>query len=386
MVPFGERAGTEILGFLSPAKILALLSGIALYYDGTLRSFVASRNSGQRWILRGASVLAASVAVFLPLSTRPAQILAIQSLLAQVALLLVFAAAWSRASKAERSATAYATAVGLLISIVASGAAGTPISEEPGAPTRLSAFLLNPNIFGGVCLLALGMVLLQQRATPAGGTQRTLNLLLISSLTAALAATLSRGAILGLGVFSTSLLSSRFSKRRTVRVAYLLAIPFAIMASAVFASSHLSTAGFSGQLRSRIEGAVGRESGPDNAIQERQELLRLSVQAFARSPIAGHGPASYQRTLGTAESQHNIYAGVAVESGAVGLIGLAMLLVGVVITLTGASHRGQEEVAAALALSFLVFGATSNLLTDQQFWLAQALALATVAATRRREA
>lgn len=113
----------------------------------------------------------------------------------------------------------------------------------------------------------------------------------------------------------------------------------------------------------------------DSSTRDRVAAVEMAWRMFEDRPAFGFGPASYlsetinfagrvpTATRGSAGAPHNMYAEFAGESGVVGLLGLAVLILGfltvVVLRIIAQPNSGDRVLAAAVCAAIIAYSVAS---------------------------
>jgi O-antigen ligase len=273
---------------------------------------------------------------------------------------------------------------------------------------RIAGPLGDPNYFAQILLVLVPLGLLPGWA--GGGWRRRLPFAVAVVLATATVFTYSRGGALALALAAGLAVLVRGVTRRMVAVAaagLLLALLF--LPGAV--ARRLET------LREIVPGGQREVLDPDSSIAKRRLVTRVAWDMFLDHPVLGVGAGNYATRFGPyaartgfaareyddpAEPQypHNLYLEIAAETGLVGLLLFAAVMVAAFGALARAWHRfrdageaGLADLAAALALGLAGYLASSLFLHGhflRYLWLLLGLAAACdllagrVAAQRRQ--
>lgn len=171
----------------------------------------------------------------------------------------------------------------------------------------------NPNTYAGLFLL--GAILLIWLADHVRSMTQSLLYTLVLPLIIGIFFTGNRSAIISLGF--AVLAYAIFSLRRTSGIKNAVVISAIIVGAFYFASLYVPTIA----QRSLDFASQGEENATDNI---RGDLLRISLRIIADHPVLGvgfgNGPDYMAIYIGDRVSVHNLFLGVAVETGLIGLV------------------------------------------------------------------
>jgi hypothetical protein len=200
------------------------------------------------------------------------------------------------------------------------------------------------------------------------------------AIAAGVALTFSRGAIVGLGIALVVATLMGVIRRREVVLLVVAGAAFAVL---VFPDLLIRLA--------TLDPSTGAD---DPSIQSRTTENAAAALAFLDHPILGVGPGlfpdyyqTYAHEVGvglhaSTRQAHNLYLGLAAETGIAGVLTFGAVLYVTVRSLLDARRRVGDEIeliATALLLSLIVFLSTSlflHLAYERYFWLLLALAAA----------
>lgn len=257
---------------------------------------------------------------------------------------------------------------------------------EPRVQQRLAGPIGETNFFAFtlVLLLPFAAWFATRRGKPA---TRTAGLVAVGLMVAGVGATYSRGAFVAMGLATVVLAFVGVMPRRTFAIVFLGAV--VVLAVPTYRER------FTGleSLRSVVLEQDGGDSS-DAAIEGRYSELVAATRVFVDNPVLGVGPGQFPAYYGAYSGDitavhrgeerqaHNLFAGVAAESGALGLL----TFVGFLVALTAAVARARRRAAGemrALGTAFLwvitfivVNGMFLHLAYIRYLWLVLGLAAA----------
>jgi O-antigen ligase len=130
----------------------------------------------------------------------------------------------------------------------------------------------------------------------------------------------SRAAMVGLLAFGAMVLWVSFRNKGTLIVFGSIAFAFAFA---------VLTVALPGELQDRYLTLVDSSKGPANAQQSAEGRLdgfMYGIAAWQKSPLFGHGPATFAYSTGRGGGAHNLYGQVLSEAGLLGALALLALL------------------------------------------------------------
>jgi O-antigen ligase len=221
-------------------------------------------------------------------------------------------------------------------------------------------------------------------------------------LLAAVVLTYSRGAFLALGLLVVCLLAWRVVRPARLAAVTLLLAVVAVLAAPSYVArvASIGSAGDLGDPSAPVE--------PDGAIRGRATEMLAALAVFLDYPVLGVGPAQYVpfyseryqrledisfRFLPRPRESHNLYASVAAETGAVGLLILMTIVISLLVALRrarrwwAARSLRRADLASMCAMSLVAYLATGvflHLSYERYFWCLVGIVSA-AASTLRRE-
>jgi O-antigen ligase len=244
---------------------------------------------------------------------------------------------------------------------------------------RVNSLFFDPNIYGR--FLALVMILLTTvvltRGSSARAPHRRRDVLLgaaaLAWLLAGLVTSFSESSIAALLLGLAVLAAFRWDVRGTVYVAVALLAIAAVVVAVAPASLHL--------------GLKGSGGSTNNATSGRSNLISGGLELFAKRPLEGYGPGSFERDYerhsntsaeNATSASHTIPVTVAAEQGVIGLaLYAALLIVAFLVLFTGAG-RAPPRIAIAACFAALVLHTWTyaDFLEDPFTWTLLAIGVA----------
>lgn len=228
-------------------------------------------------------------------------------------------------------------------------------------------------------------------ATDRSRTTRLVALVCSGAIAAGITMTYSRGAFVGLALTGLVALLLKWIRLRWVVTGAALAL----LALAAFAPVFLTRAGTVTDVGSSVRGSA-RDEPVDGSISNRTTEANAAISVFLRHPFVGVGvglfPTYFQdearrlgadRIVGVNREAHNLYLGVAAESGLVGIVafgGLTISILGPLAAIRRHERTANPAVAGlatGFALAFVTYLTTGlflHLAYVRYFWLLAALA------------
>lgn len=315
---------------------IALTILMALLWLSHVRARVRVPYLAGVWLL----VVAGAVAALL--RAQPLATLA----LAQDVFLLAWASALASCIAADRtlvdtvcrawswSAVGWAGAIVLGRFLGLAWLAGTTAADG----SRASLTFGDPNLAGSYFVACIFIVLASRH--PRRHVSRTAA---VGLLVVAVACTGSNGALLSLAIGGgVSLVLARATRRSgamaAIGVACLLTLGIAAVSSLVDVTALREQAAASGPL---LRDSVGRS---DESSREREVLVSEGMGLYVRGDLIGVGPGMTKQTLAQTSAPyvkeaHDDYVATLVERGALGGLGLVVLLASVAVRLGGLVRR-----------------------------------------------
>ncbi|EWT01754.1 hypothetical protein N865_07665 [Intrasporangium oryzae NRRL B-24470] len=240
--------------------------------------------------------------------------------------------------------------------------------------SRASLTFGDPNLAGNYFVVSLFFVLAARR--PRGMVARCGAIALIVT---AIVFTGSNGAVVGALVGGAVSLVVGLSRSRgpavTLVVACALALGLGVGSRVVDLAALRQKAADSGPV---LHDSLGRS---DESSREREVLVAEGIQLFWRGDLLGVGPSRTKATLAAeaapyVKEAHNDYVATIVERGALGGLGLVVLVTSIAVRLRRVSARGTPEdtvipaphFLAGIGAAFLVSGAFYEVLHFRHLW------------------
>ena len=267
----------------------------------------------------------------------------------------------------EHGERAYIAASLALVAMTIATLLGAPFAEALRYDDeRVQGLFKDPNVYGPFVLPA--MTLLMLGFGPRTALARAV---LIGTLAIPVAASQSRGALLAFGVAAAAV--GAVAVFRRWRPALGVAVGIGTLAVAgLFAYAIVSADSTSHALLEEQAYDANRFAAQDAA------LTYLADHPFT----VGVGPGNARDVLGTVNDIHETYLRILVETGPLGLIGLALL-----IALALSPLRVARPAAAAWAaaiVGFLAVGLFIDIFHWRHFWAAAAIGMAAATSVRAR--
>lgn len=284
----------------------------------------------------------------------------------------------------------FQAAIGLWQSFMQSVAASTLLGIAPHAPGDLGAFVIetsvgrwlrsygtlpHPNVLGAVLVVAIIATFVA--AERSVKRTRTMLLMALPVLTAALFFTYSRSAWLGLVVALAVLfvgLRHRTPGVSSLKESLLLSLAIVLTTTVILTAMHREAV----VTRMGVEGALEQRS-----IDERKGQYDEALQIFLKHPFLGVGPGQMPAVLADTDTAgrtgweyqpvHNTSALVTVELGIVGFLLWLAVIMG---ALLGARPREDETESYRLAFRAILFALLVMSLFDHylfSLWIGQLL-------------
>jgi hypothetical protein len=266
---------------------------------------------------------------------------------------------------------------------------------------RAAGPLGDPNRFAQMLLMALPLALYLAQRSRSRPSQIAA-CLCVGLLLAGVFLSYSRGGILALAVLVAASLGLRLLRWRQVLPAAVAGILLAIVI-APGTVMRLQTMGRVGDLLSNRNTATA-----DGAVRGRMTEMLAALHVFMDHPVLGVGPGHFApfysidymdnpeiafRPRNEPRRAHNLYLEIAAETGLVGLIAFMAIAVLLLMRLWRQHRRlladdpAHANLAAAfglMVLSYLTTGIFLQLAFQRYFWMAAALAGATIQILARR--
>ncbi|HET7798793.1 MAG TPA: O-antigen ligase family protein [Humibacillus xanthopallidus] len=214
--------------------------------------------------------------------------------------------------------------------------------------SRASLTFGDPNLAGSYYVACVFVVLASRHPG-----RRSARVATVGLLVAAVACTGSNGALLSLAIGAgVSLVVGRASRRSgalaAIGVACLLVLGVAALSSLIDVTALREQAAASGPL---LRDSVGRS---DESSREREILVAEGTRLYLGNDLVGVGPGMTKEALARTlapyvKEAHDDYVATLVERGALGGLGLVVLLTSVAIRLGGLVGSGRDGPAAARA-------------------------------------
>ena len=228
-------------------------------------------------------------------------------------------------------------------------------------------------------------------ATDRSRTVRTIALVSGVGIVIGIVLTYSRGALVGLVLTGIVAMALRWVKVRAIFVVGVVAV----IGISTFSPAFAERAGTVREAGSSLTGS-GSGSSTDGSVNNRTAEATAAISVFFRHPVIGVGvglfPTYYQdearsqgadRIVGVDREAHDLYLGLAAESGLVGLLAFAGLSSSILRPLGSVRRRHLDVrsdvagLATGFALAFVTYLTTGFFLHFayiRYFWLLAALA------------
>ena len=265
----------------------------------------------------------------------------------------------------EHGERAYIAASVALVVITVATLLGAPLTETLRYDDeRVQGLFKDPNVYGPFVVPAVTLLMLG-----VGPRSALARAVLIGALVIPVAASQSRGALLAFGVAAVAVGAVAVFRR---------------WGSALAVSVGIGTLAIAGLVAYAIVSA----DGTSHALLEEQvyDANRFAAQDATLTYLADHpftlgvGPGNARDVLGTVNDIHETYLRILLETGPLGLIGLALL-----IALALSPLRVARPAAAAWAaaiVGFLAVGLFIDIFHWRHFWAAAAIGMAATASVR----